>query len=384
MTRAVGRRSSRRSCRRAVVRAPSCPAATRSRGCPAGATTTRSRRCRAPRWTARAATRSRTPPRRCRGSTTVSARLLPRPPRSSRGSTTVRVPVPRASTRGRTTTRRVPARVRRRAAVSSSARTSSVRRILPAPARTRSVGGQYNRQDPAATGQFWMPGYDGGSTGQYAAPGRNVQQDSGQFPAPGNGERQGGGTGQFERPAPTEPRHPPSVRSRVGVPRSLRSPRPCRPRRVPATAVRRCTTPWRRTGSTRPQGGNGNGAQEEQAPQQPAPAPAAPQRPAPAASGSSSWRTTPNDELGRQAERVRQPTAGGVTVSGLPRRVPRANLVAGTAQQQQQHQTGPQVSRSPDDVRGRLTNLRRGIQQGRQAGTGQTGSFPSPTHQQER
>ncbi|MGW6158386.1 hypothetical protein ACWFRM_35485, partial [Streptomyces sp. NPDC055144] len=85
----------------------------------------------------------------------------------------------------------------------------------------------------------------------------------------------------------------------------------------------------------------------------------------------------------RPPARVRQPSAGGVTVSGLPRRVPRANLVAGTAQQQQ-HQTGPQVSRSPDDVRGRLTNLRRGIQQGRQAGTGQTGSFPSPTHQQER
>ncbi|MFE0176655.1 nitrate- and nitrite sensing domain-containing protein [Streptomyces sp. NPDC059002] len=95
------------------------------------------------------------------------------------------------------------------------------------------------------------------------------------------------------------------------------------------------------------------------------------------------WRSSPNDELGRQAERVRQPSAGGVTTSGLPRRVPRANLVAGTAQQQQES-TGPQVSRAPDDVRGRLTNLRRGIQQGRQAGTGQTGSFPRPTHQQER
>ncbi|MER6978437.1 hypothetical protein ABT317_15835, partial [Streptomyces carpinensis] len=82
-------------------------------------------------------------------------------------------------------------------------------------------------------------------------------------------------------------------------------------------------------------------------------------------------------------ERVRQPAAGGITTSGLPRRVPRANLVPGTAQQQQ-HQSGPQVSRAPDDVRGRLTNLRRGIAQGRQAGTGQTGSFPSPTHQQER
>ncbi|MEV6940330.1 hypothetical protein AB0N19_39985, partial [Streptomyces sp. NPDC051132] len=120
--------------------------------------------------------------------------------------------------------------------------------------------------------------------------------------------------------------------------------------------------------------------QQEGAPASPQQSASAPQRSAP---GTGSWRTSPNDELVRQAERVRQPAAGGVTTSGLPRRVPRANLVPGTAQQQQ-HQSGPQVSRAPDDVRGRLTNLRRGIAQGRQAGSGQTGSFPSPTHQQER
>ncbi|MGW3461651.1 nitrate- and nitrite sensing domain-containing protein, partial [Streptomyces olivaceoviridis] len=130
-----------------------------------------------------------------------------------------------------------------------------------------------------------------------------------------------------------------------------------------------------------------HGQQQEDAPaQRQQPQAPAPQRPAPAGNNGSangSWRTSPNDELVRQAERVRQPAAGGITTSGLPRRVPRANLVPGTAQQQQ-HQSGPQVSRAPDDVRGRLTNLRRGIAQGRQAGSGQTGSFPSPTHQQER
>ncbi|MDG4859408.1 hypothetical protein P8605_14800, partial [Streptomyces sp. T-3] len=122
----------------------------------------------------------------------------------------------------------------------------------------------------------------------------------------------------------------------------------------------------------------GHSQQSPAMPQTP-PAPSAP----PAAPAQANWRTSPNDELVRQAERVKQPSAGGVTTSGLPRRVPRANLVAGTAEQQQQ-QGGPQVSRAPDDVRGRLTNLRRGIQQGREAGTGQTGSFPSPSHQQER
>ncbi|MFG2893024.1 nitrate- and nitrite sensing domain-containing protein [Streptomyces sp. NPDC048248] len=106
-----------------------------------------------------------------------------------------------------------------------------------------------------------------------------------------------------------------------------------------------------------------------------------------AAESTPQWRTSPNDERWRQAEQVRQPAAGGVTTSGLPRRVPRANLVAGTAQQQQSTQTGPQVSRAPSDVRGRLTNLRRGIQQGRQAGgTSSTGNhhIVDPTHQQER
>lgn len=139
-----------------------------------------------------------------------------------------------------------------------------------------------------------------------------------------------------------------------------------------------------------------------QQPQQSAPASPAPQRPLPqrgqeqaaesavTATGATptvSWRSSPNDELMRQAERVRQPAAGGITTSGLPRRVPRANLVAGTAQQQSEAQAGPQVSRAPDDVRGRLTNLRRGIQQGRQAGNNgpATGSYHiDPTYQQER
>jgi hypothetical protein len=97
--------------------------------------------------------------------------------------------------------------------------------------------------------------------------------------------------------------------------------------------------------------------------------PSAPGTSSPAAPGPQ-WRESPNDERWKRAEQLRSPAAGGVTTSGLPRRVPRANLVAGTAQEQESAApVGPQVSRSPDDVRGRLTNLRRGIQQGRQAGS---------------
>ncbi|MFI1099430.1 nitrate- and nitrite sensing domain-containing protein [Streptomyces melanogenes] len=88
------------------------------------------------------------------------------------------------------------------------------------------------------------------------------------------------------------------------------------------------------------------------------------------------WRST-NDERWTRAEKLREPKAGGVTPSGLPRRVPKANLVEGAAEQTPQG--GPQVSRAPEDVRGRLSNLRRGVQQGRSAG-----SDTSNTYNQER
>jgi hypothetical protein len=121
-------------------------------------------------------------------------------------------------------------------------------------------------------------------------------------------------------------------------------------------------------------GGAQNGAQ---APSAPAAQPLPRETP--------NWRTSPNDALRQRAEAIREPTAGGVTPSGLPRRVPRANLVAGGAAPQQAPQGGPQVSRAPDDVRGRLTNLRRGIQQGRQAGgTGTTDGRGFGMNNQER
>ncbi|MFG2132040.1 nitrate- and nitrite sensing domain-containing protein [Streptomyces sp. NPDC048751] len=254
---------------------------------------------------------------------------------------------------------------------------------------------QYVRNDifgtPGGTGQFPAPqGYDNGSTGQFPAPGRDSssmgQQQATGYDASATGRQNPASTGQFERPQVNGSRggygypQPPAPQQRPAA-------RPEPEALPPASGPGDGRTPLYDTLETnwfrgQQQADNGNGsaqAPQPPAPAAPAPAPAAPQRPA----TPSGWRTSPNDELVRQAERVRQPAAGGITTSGLPRRVPRANLVPGTAQQQQ-HQTGPQVSRAPDDVRGRLTNLRRGIAQGRQAGNGQTGSFPSPTHQQER
>ncbi|MER6739161.1 sensor histidine kinase [Streptomyces puniciscabiei] len=103
----------------------------------------------------------------------------------------------------------------------------------------------------------------------------------------------------------------------------------------------------------------------------------------PGAGGDSGWRSQ-NDERWQQAAQLRKPKAGGVTASGLPRRVPKANLVSGSAETTPQG--GPQVSRAPEDVRGRLSNLRRGVQRGRSAGseTNGQGFGPDSTYNQER
>ncbi|WP_406342269.1 nitrate- and nitrite sensing domain-containing protein [Streptomyces sp. NBC_00648] len=278
---------------------------------------------------------------------------------------------------------------------------------------------------PQANGQFERPGTYGQNTGQGNA------QNTGQYARPPMDDRQGpGATSEFARPdfdAPRAPQQPqPQQYQAPQQPRQNQGPRPDagnppqqpQPEALPpAPNAGDGRTPLYDTLETN--WFHGQGGQNGQQPGQPAPGAqgqanqgqggqggpqglrpaqppaAAPQsaerRPAPVqgdangAPGNGSWRPSPNDELVRQAERARKPAAGGVTTSGLPKRVPRANLVAGTAQQQQ-NQAGPQVSRAPDDVRGRLTNLRRGIQQGRQAGNGpSTGSFSmDPTHQQER
>ncbi|MGW0820862.1 nitrate- and nitrite sensing domain-containing protein [Streptomyces sp. NPDC002845] len=242
------------------------------------------------------------------------------------------------------------------------------------------------RGDGQDTGQFPAQGYDPAGTGQFPAQGYGGRQDSsstGQFERP----RAGGGPGDFGGSRPPAGQRPPMPPQRPARPQEPEALPPAGPGDGRTPLYDTLETNWfhgqgGQPGEPQSHGNsNGSGHGNSNGTQQQSQAPAADRRPA--APATSSWRATPNDELVRQAERVRQPSAGGVTTSGLPRRVPRANLVPGTAQQQQ-HQSGPQVSRSPDDVRGRLTNLRRGIAQGRQAGTGQTGSFPSPTHQQER
>ncbi|MFI6943588.1 nitrate- and nitrite sensing domain-containing protein [Streptomyces sp. NPDC050418] len=301
--------------------------------------------------------------------------------------------------------------------------------------------GQDDRQGPGSTAQFDRPDFNGprpagipnppnpaapqrpqgpGATGQFAQPGRQGQQPGQgrpqqppvrpqsvpQQPVPPQAPHAGAGApggmrdaAEFAVPRPPDSRPAPQQQAPGGRPMQ---PVPPQQQAQPAPQQQADNDAWALPPASGPGDGRtplydtletnwfrGGQQQGQQAPaaapqQQPQTAQTpVPPRPQQSPAANPAWRNSPNDELVRQAERVRQPSAGGITTSGLPRRVPRANLVAGTAEQQQ-HQGGPQVSRRPDDVRGRLTNLRRGIQQGRQAGSGDTGSFPSPSHQQER
>ncbi|OEV31766.1 histidine kinase, partial [Streptomyces nanshensis] len=252
----------------------------------------------------------------------------------------------------------------------------------------------HDETESSDTGEFARPGYTGASSGgQGAAPGREEQQSEqtqgGQQPSydPDFGIPSGppaaadAPTPIFESiesnwfraassaPPPPPPSAPPAQRESAEYATPERSsqhaptPRPGQP----ASAVP--PMPQRHAARPSSEGASANSTHSTAAQH--------------GADTGAHWGASPNDERWRRAEQVRQPAAGGVTTSGLPRRVPRANLVAGTAQQQSSAQAGPQVSRAPDDVRGRLTNLRRGIQQGRQAGT-TNGRGIGPHYQQER
>ena len=69
------------------------------------------------------------------------------------------------------------------------------------------------------------------------------------------------------------------------------------------------------------------------------------------------------DEGWRAAEAVRAPSSGGLTPGGLPRRVPRANLVPGTAGSS----PPPAPARSAAAARERFAGFQRGVREGRAA-----------------
>ncbi|WP_025616625.1 sensor histidine kinase [Salinispora cortesiana] len=82
------------------------------------------------------------------------------------------------------------------------------------------------------------------------------------------------------------------------------------------------------------------------------------------AGGGSAWRTVA-DEGWSRASQAAEPASGGTTRSGLPKRVPKAQLVPGGIEPRTRERT----RRTPDDVRGLLSAYHRGVQRGRAAGS---------------
>jgi signal transduction histidine kinase len=108
---------------------------------------------------------------------------------------------------------------------------------------------------------------------------------------------------------------------------------------------------FRRSGTTvsttRPQGTQGGQGAHEGQPAEP-----------------SSW-TSPADDGWRAAQVVAAPSAGETTQAGLPRRVPRANLVPGSVGGSEAETEAP--ARSADAVRTRMASFQRGVREGRAA-----------------
>ncbi len=92
------------------------------------------------------------------------------------------------------------------------------------------------------------------------------------------------------------------------------------------------------------------------------------------AAQSSSW-TSPADEGWRAAQALAVPSAGDTTQAGLPRRVPRANLVPGSVGSGGGDAEADAPTRSPDAARTRMASFQRGVREGR-AATPQTEEPP--------
>ncbi|MFI1993298.1 nitrate- and nitrite sensing domain-containing protein [Actinoplanes sp. NPDC020271] len=91
------------------------------------------------------------------------------------------------------------------------------------------------------------------------------------------------------------------------------------------------------------------------------------QIPRPRAAAEDRWRTAA-DEGWQRALHASAPKDAGITTSGLPKRIPQAQLVPGGVQETPRAQN----RRSPDDVRGLLSAYTRGVQRGRTDGVAES------------
>ena len=86
------------------------------------------------------------------------------------------------------------------------------------------------------------------------------------------------------------------------------------------------------------------------------------QQPSAAAGSEQEWNSAA-DRGWKAARTAAEPLAGGLTTSGLPKRVPKANLVPGTAPKPENFKQMP--TRSADRVRNRFSGFQKGVRDGR-------------------
>jgi len=89
-----------------------------------------------------------------------------------------------------------------------------------------------------------------------------------------------------------------------------------------------------------------------------------PMRPAEPVAERQPW-STPSDQGWAAAEVAKKPVEGGVTGAGLPKRVPKANLVPGAASAAPTAPAPPMPPISAERVRSRLSSFQQGVRQGR-------------------
>ena len=225
-----------------------------------------------------------------------------------------------------------------------------------------------------------------GRTGAGAGRGRRRRRRRRRPPPPGRSRRpgaagrgadlpaDGGGLVPVARRRRDRDLRPAQVRRAAGPPRRAAAPRAAGRSRLPQPAAGRAAADPH-PGST----GHGAAPAGRAAPPaagRPAPTPAAagrtvPQPPAPARARPEAWRTAA-DEGWPRASQAAEPTDAGTTRSGLPKRVPQAQLVPGGVTESGRDRS----RRTPDEVRGLLSAYHRGVQRGRTAGSGPRTAAP--------
>jgi signal transduction histidine kinase len=97
-------------------------------------------------------------------------------------------------------------------------------------------------------------------------------------------------------------------------------------------------------------------------------------RPSTPEKASNGWASSAADAGWRAAEVVHTPSSGGVTAAGLPKRVPQANLVPGTAAPAPGDGPASPPIRSAAATRDRFASFQRGVRRGRAAAAGDGGA----------